>query len=135
MDYALIIASVVSLHAAVIMLAVCFAAGGGMERNNTVGIRIWSTMSSQRAWTAGHRAAVPWCWASVVISVVFLIVAVVLHRDEERLSSSLQHAVMWPAVGAVVLVLLVAGWACDRAAKRALVLEHLGEEHGGDDRS
>lgn len=131
MDYALIIAAVVALHASGIMLAVCFAAGG-MERNHTVGIRIWSTMSSQRAWAAGHRAAVPGCWAGVVISGLLLAVAVVLHRDQERLSDSLQHAVLWPTLSAVALALLAAGWACDRAAKRILVLEHLEEEQGLD---
>lgn len=131
MDYVLIIAAVSTLHGAVIMLVVCVAArGGGMERNHTIGIRIWSTMSSHRAWAAGHGAAAPWCWAGVVLSVLFLITAVVLHRDDERLSEGLQNSVLGAGIGSVVLVLLLAIWAADRAAKRVLVEEHLEEEYG-----
>lgn len=131
MEHALIIAAVSTLHGAVIMLVVCVGArGGGMERNHTVGIRIWSTTSSHRAWAAGHGAAVPWCWAGVVLSGIFLITAVVLHQDDEGLSEGLRQAVLGFGIGSVVVVLLLAIWAADRAAKRILVEEHLEEEYG-----
>lgn len=134
MDYVLIISAVSALHGAVIMLVVCLGARGGMERNQNVGIRIWSTMSSHRAWVAGHGAAVPWCWAVVLGRRRALGGVPARLRgappgrraagrccdpDCARCRDRLRGA--GPAAGA---------WACDRAAKRVLVQEHLEEEHG-----
>ncbi len=131
MDFALIIGSVSTLHAAVIMLVICIGArGGGMERNQNIGIRIWSTMSSHRAWAAGHGAAVPWCWAGLTLSAVFLAAAVVLYRDAEQFGEGLLRTALATGVVSVVLPLLLSIWAADRAAKRVLVEEHLEEEHG-----
>lgn len=79
---------------------------------------------------AGHGAAVPWCWAGVVLSAGFLLVSAVLHRDAAQLDDAVTRTVLGAGIGSVVLVLLLGAWACDRAAKRVLVQEHLEEEHG-----
>ena len=43
------------------------ASRGSLPRNGMAGIRIPSTMASDEAWVAGHRAATGWLWASAAV--------------------------------------------------------------------
>lgn len=51
---------------------------GRLERNHWIGLRIPSTLSSDRAWEAGHRAAVPALRCTVAVAVVFAAAAAVV---------------------------------------------------------
>ncbi len=58
------------LVAAVSVVTSLLAASGKLERNHVAGIRLPSTMASDAAWRAGHRAAIPITWLTVPVAVV-----------------------------------------------------------------
>lgn len=123
-----LIVPIVLLQCALLLFAVCFSARSGSQRNDIIGIRMWSTMSSHHAWIAGHRAAAPWTMVVLLVSIVSLGSGIWIYRDEGALPAS---TVPWHTglsviafLAAVVLVVRRA----DRAAKRTLADEHLAEE-------
>jgi uncharacterized membrane protein len=92
------------------------AASGRLHRNQTTGIRIPSTMRSDAAWEAGHRAALrltPLYLAVLAGTLIALIVAA-LHASTMAINlAGIGGAVVWLAVVSVSAI--VAG----RAAKSA----------------
>jgi SdpI/YhfL family protein len=76
------------------------AANGDLERNAAMGIRTRATMSSDAAWRAGHRAAVPWLHAATISGCAAAAVSIV--------SSALLLATADESAGPMVVALL--GW-------------------------
>ncbi len=63
------------------------SAKGTLPRNGAIGIRTKATKSSDAAWDAGHRAAVPimrWTtWFGLLMTAVTVIAVIVLHPGDE----------------------------------------------------
>lgn len=91
---------------------------GALPRNGAVGIRTRATKSSDEAWDAGHRAAVPLmrrsAWFGLVMAVVTVVLVVVLGPGEDP-----GWEVVVPIAGfiGVAVGLCLAGVVADRAAK------------------
>ena len=111
-----------SLAAANIFLAVAIitviwrAASGRLQRNQTTGIRLPSTMRSDEAWKAGHRAALRLTplFLSVLAGTLIALVVTALHASTMAINlAGIGGAVVWLAV--VSISAIVAG----RAAKSA----------------
>lgn len=94
------------------------SAKGSLPRNGAVGIRTKATKSSDAAWDAGHRAAVPMMrvttWFGVLLTVVTIVAVIILRPGEEP-----GWEVVAPVVGfaGMFLGLVAAGVIADRAAK------------------
>ncbi|MEU9806235.1 SdpI family protein [Mycobacterium sp. NPDC050853] len=102
---------IVSIALAFVVISVTWrAATGRLVRNQTVGIRIPSTMASERAWQVGHRAALPVTW---------LLAFVAAAADIAALAGVATMLTMWLWVAASVVVLAIAGVVAGRAARRA----------------
>lgn len=111
-----------SLAAANIFLAIAIitviwrAASGRLARNQTSGIRIPSTMRSDEAWQAGHRAALRLTplFLSVLAGTLIALFVAALHASTMTIGiAGIGGAVVWIAV--VAFSAIVAG----RAAKSA----------------
>lgn len=91
---------------------------GKLPRNELMGIRTKATKSSDRAWDAGHRAAVPaervTARFGLVLVVLSVVVAVIARPGDEP-----GWEILVPAVGfiGVVVGLIGAGVVANRAAK------------------
>lgn len=98
-----------------LMAGISRAAGTGrIERNGAVGIRLPSTMASDAAWQAGHRAAVaPAGWSFAVL--VGLDVVAALLRSHGVPSEPITIAL----VAAVLLAIVWVGIAANSAAQAA----------------
>lgn len=87
------------------------AATGRIRRNQLIGIRLPSTMASDAAWHAGHRAAVgPACWSLVVLLGADL--GAVLLRAMGSSSESL-------TLGLIALMLIAIAWVAVAANRSA----------------
>lgn len=101
---------IVSIALAFVVISVTArAATGRLVRNQTAGIRIPSTMVSEKAWRAGHRAALPVMW---------LLAPVAAGADIAALSGLATMLTMWLWVAASVAVVIVGGVVAGRAARR-----------------
>lgn len=89
------------------------AAGGGIARNPLAGIRIPSTMRSDAAWVAGHRAARPWLYGAG--GAAALSGAVCLFRP----SNALGMTSVLIGCGLMVGLVAVGAFAADQAARDA----------------
>ncbi|MFA4082906.1 SdpI family protein [Mycobacteroides salmoniphilum] len=102
---------IVSAAFVVVVISVTWrAATGYLARNQTMGIRIPSTMSSENAWRAGHRAALPVMW---------LLVLVAAAADMAALSGVATVLTMSLWAVASVIVVIIAGVVAGRAARGA----------------
>lgn len=94
------------------------SAKGALPRNGAIGIRTKATKSSDAAWDAGHRAAVPmmrWTtWFGVLMTMVTAAAVIVLRPGEEP-----GWEVTAPILGfaGVSVGLMAAGVVANRAAK------------------
>lgn len=104
------------LVAVVVQWTTRAAAGGRLGRHGAAGIRIQATMSSDAAWTAGHRAALPWTRRIATGTALFVLAAVVLLVLGQRAAASV--AALLPVVLVLVAVVPVARLAT-RAARAA----------------
>jgi uncharacterized membrane protein len=121
----MIIASIVLMLGGILVTAISEAAARGrLGVNSVAGIRTRALMMSERAWTAGHKAArIPVNLAGLVM---FLTGAAVLAlRPDEDTTGPL---VLAAAAVAVVLVLIGAAVATP-AANRAFVLTDEDAKH------
>lgn len=101
---------IVTALLAVIVVSVTWrAASGRLARNQTMGIRIPSTMASEKAWQAGHRAALP---------VTCLLVPVAAIADLTALNGAASVLVMLLWAIAAVVVVVMAAVVAGRAARR-----------------
>lgn len=103
------------------MLAVAVsraAASGSLTRNGFIGIRMASTMSSDEAWTAGHRAAVPLASISVFAAGLLFMAAAILVLMELIMPA---FVVTWIEFGTVMGLLIASSVKASQAAKAAEV--------------
>jgi hypothetical protein len=72
-----------SLGAVIVVTALCVdmvrrTAAGAFKRNHVYGLRLASTLASDEAWDAGHRAALPHLKVSGWFGVVMTVITVAL---------------------------------------------------------
>lgn len=90
------------------------AASGALTRNGFIGIRMPSTMTSDEAWIAGHRAAVPLASISVFVAGLLLMVAAILVLMKLMIPA---FVVTWIEFGAVLGLLIASSVKASRAAR------------------
>jgi uncharacterized membrane protein len=103
----------------VVMLIAWLGKIGKLPRNHFAGIRLPSTMRSDRAWAAAHRAG----WTMTFVSSLFLIalgVRILMIGAEDA------EGEVWWFVGPMLATLLVAAVQARNAAKA----EYEAETHG-----
>lgn len=101
---------IVSIALSFVIISVTWrAATGRLVRNQTAGIRIPSTMASEKAWQVGHRAALPVMWLLAPVAAV---------ADVAAVGGVAAMLTMWLWVAASVLVVIIAGVIAGRAARR-----------------
>jgi hypothetical protein len=90
---------------ALVAVVARLAAAGRIARNAFVGIRLPSTMASDAAWHAGHRAAVaPACWSLAVL--LLADVAALLLRARGVSTDALTVALVVPLLLAIVWIVV-----------------------------
>ena len=89
------------------------AARGRLPRNRLIGLRTSSTLSSDAAWCAGHKAA---AWSLVVLGCVMLLAGAVLVVVDP--SSRARQVIEGGTVAVVLPIVLAGGVQADRVAKR-----------------
>ncbi len=105
---------------AVLLAAVISQLGGNarLPRNGMLGLRIPSTMSSDQAWIAGHRAAAKPAWIGFVVITVVAVTFLVLPGSTAT-----------PGIGVIVVAIVFVAtfaWllvAASRAARAAVPIE------------
>lgn len=105
--------------AGVVAVVTARAASGTLRRNQWTGIRTPSTMRSDQAWTAGHRAAkrltpLFFANANAIASCVLLAVGVV-----QRWSMVLMTVVATSAFATLIAIAIYAAIVAGRAARAA----------------
>jgi hypothetical protein len=93
------------------LVTVYGAASGRLPRNGLSGIRLPSTMASDDAWSAGHRAAIPVFWLTVPVTLAGSAALAAAGPEPWKHAVSLTGA-------ALVAVLLAAAVVAGKAARR-----------------
>lgn len=124
-------------QAVLITMVACHSGSGAAARNDLIGIRLWSTMHSDGAGQAGHKAALPWSWAMGFVAVLSFAAGVWLVKQETLLSDAVTT---WYSLSTVVSFLGLTGlmiWRAQVVAKNVAIDELLAAEansagHGED---
>lgn len=90
------------------------AASGKLKRNGMVGLRIPSTMASDAAWRAGHRAAVPIMWLTVPVAIAASVGVATIHPGPQPTAVLL----LGLAVLVMGVIAIVATFVAGKAARR-----------------
>ncbi len=109
-------AAALALAAVALGVVARLAAADRLPRNGFAGIRIPSTMRSDSAWRAGHRAALPLLRLSAVTTAAACLVAAgfaVAHHPDAA------TAALLAGCGVLLAVLLAATVVAGRAARQA----------------
>lgn len=104
----IVIAALVTALGAGALIAIVHLAGvGRISRNGWLGLRVRSTLASDEAWRAAHRAATPIVWLTGSIAVIAAFAALAF-----AVSGALPEATVLVVLALIVLVvgLLLAGW-------------------------
>lgn len=117
------------IQAAIIVVATCYSGSGkNAARNDLIGIRLWSTLFSDEAWRAGHRAGVFYSWLLAAVATLSLAVGIWLIQWEPPPSDLI---VSFYTFGTLIAFLGVTGLMILRAhqaAKKVAVEQVLAEE-------
>ena len=117
------------IQAALIVVATCYSGSGAKAvRNDLIGIRLWSTLFSDAAWRAGHRAGILYSWLLVAVATISLAVGIWLIQWEPPPSDLI---VSLYTFGTLIVFLGVTGLMILRvhqAAKKVAVEQVLAEE-------
>ena len=129
MDPMMLILPAGLIQGALIVVVTCHGnSGPRAERNDLIGIRLWSTTFSKEAWQAGHRAAIFYSWLLMVVAVLSLALGIWLLRWEtppsDALVSGYALATLISTLGITGLMILRA----HRAAKQVAIDQVLEEE-------
>lgn len=89
------------------------AARGELDRNWVAGIRITSTLASDEAWQAGHRAAGRFLVLAGIAPLLGGIAMIVVGWGRDELAATIALV----ACGVLVTLVLIAGRVADRAAR------------------
>lgn len=82
------------------------ARGGNLARNHSVGIKTRATLVSDRAWEAGHRAAVP--WLRTMAAVIYAASAAVLALTLAAAGAPDDAVVLGIFLGAIAIIAVLA---------------------------
>jgi len=88
---------------------------GRLQRNGMIGLRIPSTMSSDQAWVAGHRAAAKPAWVGFIVITVAAVIFFLLSGSTAT-----------PDIGVIVIVVIFVAtftWLVVAASRAARVVE------------
>ncbi|MDR7346148.1 SdpI family protein [Enteractinococcus fodinae] len=117
------------IQGALIVVATCYSGSGKKAaRNDLLGIRLWSTLFSDEAWRAGHRAGIFYSWLLASVAVVSLAVGIWLVQWDPPPSDLI---VSFYTLGTLVTTLVVTGLMILRAhqaAKKVAIEQVLVEE-------
>ena len=113
---------------ALIVVATCYSGSGKKAaRNDLLGIRWWSTLFSDEAWRAGHRAAIVYSWLLASVAVVSLAVGIWLVQWDPPPSDFIVSLfIHWHAVatlGVTGLMILRAHQAAKKVAIEQVLVE------------
>lgn len=117
------------IQGALIVVATCYSGSGKKAaRNDLLGIRLWSTLFSDEAWRAGHRAGIVFSWLLAAVAVLSLAVGIWLIQWDPPPSDLV---VSCYTLGTLVATLMVTGLMILRAhqaAKKVAIEQVLAEE-------
>ena len=117
------------IQGALIVAATCYSGSGQKAaRNDLLGIRLWSTLFSDEAWRAGHRAGIVYSWFLAVVAVLSLAVGIWLIQWDPPPSDLI---ISFYTLGTLVATLGVTGLMILRAhqaAKKVAIEQVLVEE-------
>jgi len=117
------------IQGALLVVATCYSGSGKhATRNDLIGIRLWSTLFSDEAWRAGHRAGILYSWLLGAVAIVSLGLGIWLTRWELPPSDLI---VSFYTLGTLVATLGVTGLMILRAhqsAKQVAIEQVLVEE-------
>lgn len=117
------------IQAALVVVATCYAGSGQMaQRNDLVGIRLWSTTFSDEAWRAGHRTGILYAWLLATVAVASLSIGIWLIRWDPPPDDLIVTAY---TLGTLVTTLAVTGLMilrAHKAAKQVAIDQVLAEE-------
>lgn len=117
------------IQGALIVVATCYSGSGkNSTRNDLIGIRLWSTLFSDEAWRAGHRAGIFYSWLLAAVAVVSLGLGIWLTRWDPPPSDLV---VSFYTLGTLIATLVVTGVMILRAhqtAKKVAIEQVLAEE-------